>query len=314
MIEVLKYSSEQKQEWNSFIEKSKNGTFMFYRDFMDYHSDRFEDFSLMIYRKGKLVSCLPANIVGDEIHSHQGLTYGGFVFNNKMRLAISEEILSEVISFYKSNGIITVFIKQVPSIYHKQASNEMDYWLWNKGAKVFRKDTTLTVDLELDLRYSSRKKRYYKKSEKQVYSIGEDEHFSEFWDKVLNPNLLKKYGVKSVHSLPEIKFLKSNFIENIIHYNVLNIDREVVAGTTLFINDRTIHAQYISSTSEGTKYGALDFLFINLIEKYKEAGYKYFDFGICNENGGKYLNNSLVEYKEGFGASTFIHDFYKLEI
>lgn len=314
MIEVLKYSSEQKQEWNSFIEKSKNGTFMFYRDFMDYHSDRFEDFSLMIYRKGKLVSCLPANIVGDEIHSHQGLTYGGFVFNNKMRLAISEEILSEVISFYKSNGIITVFIKQVPSIYHKQASNDMDYWLWNKGAKVFRKDTTLTVDLELDLRYSSRKKRYYKKSEKQVYSIGEDEHFSEFWDKVLNPNLLKKYGVKSVHSLPEIKFLKSNFIENIIHYNVLNIDREVVAGTTLFINDRTIHAQYISSTSEGTKYGALDFLFINLIEKYKEAGYKYFDFGICNENGGKYLNNSLVEYKEGFGASTFIHDFYKLEI
>ena len=42
---------------------SKNGTFLFLRAYMDYHSDRFHDHSLMFHNeKGKLIAVLPANI------------------------------------------------------------------------------------------------------------------------------------------------------------------------------------------------------------------------------------------------------------
>jgi len=44
MIEVIKYTSDKNEEWNEFIQKSKNGTFLFYRDFIEYHQDRFESF------------------------------------------------------------------------------------------------------------------------------------------------------------------------------------------------------------------------------------------------------------------------------
>lgn len=41
---------------------------------------------------------------------------------------------------------------------------------------------------------------------------------------------------------------------------------------------------------------------------------KYFDFGISNENNGRFLNRGLIAQKEGFGARTIVHDFYELSI
>ena len=43
MIQVARYDKSQETEWNSFVGRSKNGTFLFNRGFMDYHADRFTD-------------------------------------------------------------------------------------------------------------------------------------------------------------------------------------------------------------------------------------------------------------------------------
>ena len=61
MIEVKQYTQKKAQEWNDFIEQSRQGTFLFNRSYMDYHADRFQDASLMIYRKEQLYALLPAN-------------------------------------------------------------------------------------------------------------------------------------------------------------------------------------------------------------------------------------------------------------
>ncbi|MCK5825177.1 MAG: GNAT family N-acetyltransferase [Ichthyobacteriaceae bacterium] len=314
MINVERYIPERKQEWDLFIENSKNGTFLFKRDFMDYHNDRFKDFSLMIYRKGKLISCFPASVVNNKVYSHQGLTYGGFVFNKKIRLAIAEEVLNSAIELYKTCNISSLFIKLIPSIYHNIPSNEIDYWLWHKNAIIYRKDTTAAVNLSCSLKFSDRKKRYIKKAKLNNLLVVESDDLSMFWNDILIPNLNYRYKISPVHSLSEIELLKSLFKQNINQYNVYNNDGEILAGTTLFIKGETVHAQYISANSEGTKLGALDFLFGFLIEKFKDEGFKYFDFGISNEENGNILNYSLLEYKEGFGTEIFPHDFYKLEL
>ena len=44
-----------------FLDTPKNATFLFRRDYMDYHRDRFADHSLMIFRGEKLAALLPAN-------------------------------------------------------------------------------------------------------------------------------------------------------------------------------------------------------------------------------------------------------------
>ena len=313
MIEVLKYSSYKKQEWDSFVDNSKNGTFLLKRDFMDYHSDKFVDSSLMIYRKGKLVSCFPANIVGDKVYSHQGLSYGGFVFNDKMRIAIAEEVLDVVKIYFKEMGVLLLFIKQIPSFYHKHPSNEMDYWFWRNDSEIYRRDTTFTVDLTRPTSLSTRKKRNIKKAKSNNYYIKESDDFTDYWNEVLEPNLWNKYNTKPVHSVEEINKLKLLFSNNIKQLNVYG-DNGIVAGSTLFIKGNTVHSQYISSTDEGANNGALDFLFSSLIERFKLEGFSFFDFGISNENDGRELNYSLSEYKEGFGAEIYIHDFYRIQI
>jgi hypothetical protein len=64
---------------------SKNGTFMLDRNYMDYHSDRFIDHSLIFYdEKDKLIAGMPASLHENEIISHGGITYGGIISDKKM--------------------------------------------------------------------------------------------------------------------------------------------------------------------------------------------------------------------------------------
>ena len=60
-LNIVRYTAEQKTVWDSFVATSKNGTFLFMRDYMDYHADRFADHSLMFYKGGRLIALLPGN-------------------------------------------------------------------------------------------------------------------------------------------------------------------------------------------------------------------------------------------------------------
>ena len=84
---VKRYEPKDYDSWNAFIGQAKNATFLFHRDFMEYHKDRFQDYSLVVLDGEKWVAVLPANVVGDEVFSHQGLTYGGLVYDEKLKLA-----------------------------------------------------------------------------------------------------------------------------------------------------------------------------------------------------------------------------------
>ena len=72
---VIKYSKNNFDQWNEFVSKSKNGTFIHNRNFMEYHSNRFQDYSLIVIENQKWVAILPANIVENTLNSHQGLSF-----------------------------------------------------------------------------------------------------------------------------------------------------------------------------------------------------------------------------------------------
>src|SRR5678816_1502893 len=85
-LKIYRYLPENKSEWDSFVRVSRNGTFLFFRDYMDYHADRFPDFSLMVRQEnGTLLAVLPATLKDTTLSSHGGLTYGGFVYDEQMK-------------------------------------------------------------------------------------------------------------------------------------------------------------------------------------------------------------------------------------
>jgi len=312
MIEVIKYSEEHKTQWNEFLQDSKNSTFLFNRDFVEYHANRFDDYSLIIFEDGKISALIPANIDAQGImQSHQGLTYGGFVFRTSVCLNEILKYICAALKFLYENEIHLIKYKALPKFYTTIGCDDVDYAMFLLNANLYRRDTALVINLKDKLEYQKRRIRAIEKARKLGIVIIEKDSFQEFWHGILTPNLLERFGVNPVHSLDEIELLAKHFPKNIRQFNAY-LDDRIIAGTTIFETPNVAHAQYISATDEGRKNGGLDLLFSFLIEKHF-SDKNYFDFGISNESQGKRLNHGLLDWKEGFGGRTFTHDFYDIE-
>ena len=308
---IKQYESKDYERWNSFVGKAKNGTFLFYRDFMEYHANRFRDYSLIVLDGEKWVAVLPANVVGNEVFSHQGLTYGGLVYTEKLKLASVIETFKSILSFLNDNKIEQLQLKLIPSIYHQKPAEELNYALFLAEAKLVRRDSLAVIDLSKPYTISKTRKECIRRGIKNNLVIQEELNFKLFWNEVLEPNLDKKHQAKPVHSLAEIEMLQQKFPSNIRHFNVYQGDK-IVAGTTIFISENVAHPQYVSGMDNKNELGSLDFLYHHLITSvFKDK--RFFDFGISNEEHGKKLNEGLVFWKESFGASTIVQDFYEVE-
>lgn len=278
---------------------------------MEYHSDRFEDFSLMIYDEDKLVSILPANRIDDTIYSHQGLTYGGLVFQNNIKLGNSIAIFRDILIYLNENQIDKFNLKLIPSMYCNGFSEEIEYSLFLLKAQLIRRDCLSVLDLTKSYSISKTRMESIRKGLKNNLVIIEELNFELFWNEILIPNLDKKYSAKPVHSIEEITKLQITFPNNIRHFNVYD-GNNIVAGTTIFISENVVHPQYISGNIQKNELGSLDYLYDYLIKVvFKDK--KYFDFGPSHEENGLKINEGILYWKESFGAKTTVQDYYEIE-
>lgn len=310
-IEIKKYDSTYKEIWDNFVVNSKNGTFLFYRDFIEYHSDRFIDFSLLIYLKNKLIAVLPANIKGKTLYSHQGLTYGGLILSTYIKAIHVIEIFQKLNYFLVKIGVSQLIYKSIPHIYHKQPSEEDLYALFLNDAKLVSRSISSCIYLDEKISFSKLRIRMRDKALAKGLTVRENSDFESFWA-ILRKNLKNKYQTEPTHSLLEIESLKANFPNNIFLYEVYD-GTIVLGGCVLFIWRNVAHVQYISSSKQGREVGAIDLLFDQLIISLYNT-VDIFEFGTSTESGGKYLNEGLISQKEGFGARGIVYDTYKLEL
>jgi hypothetical protein len=312
MFEIERYTADQKAIWNQFVLNSKNGTFLFDRNYMDYHSDRFEDHSLMIYRKGKLYSLLPANKMGSVLYSHQGLTYGGVIMSDKVTVADSVEMFRVINACLKESGFEKVIYKPIPFIYHQYPAQEDLYALFRtSNAKIIGRNISSTIIQSDKMKFIESRKSGIRKALSNGITVRQSNDLSAFWE-ILDTNLKNKYGVAPVHTLSELQLLQSRFPQNIKLYLAYK-DDIALGGSLLYVTKQVVHTQYISANIEGKELGVLDLLFDYLIN-HEYTNYPYFDFGQSTENMGSVLNESLIFQKEGFGGRGMCYDIYEYDL
>lgn len=311
-MEIRRYRREDKELWNSFVSKARNATFLFDRNYMDYHADRFDDNSFMFYHKGKLKAVLPANVSGDTLYSHQGLTYGGLLLDKKATVEDVLECFDSLNSWLRENGISKVVYKALPWIYQQYPSEEDLYALtWKCKAQLISRDISSSIVIDNKLKFAESRKSGIRKALSLNIEVGESNDVDGFWH-VLEDNLGNRYNAKPVHTSSEMKLLMSRFPNNIKLY-VAKMNGEIVGGTLIYVTPQVVHTQYISASVEGKKHGALDLLFDYIINKVY-ANCRYFDFGKSTEQGGAYLNEPLIFQKEGFGGRGVCYDWYQWEL
>jgi len=268
---------------------------------------------LMAYdEKSRLIAILPANIKENKLHSHQGLTFGGLVVNNKTTTELVHVIFLALLDFLKAQGSIVSFIyKRIPDFYCSHPSQEDLYALFLLKADLYRRDVSSLIDLNALYPYSKLRKRSVNKARKNEVAITNDDDLSSFWE-LLSQVLQFKHGAKPVHSLEEINLLRLKFPRNIKCFTA-RLGGELVAGALIYETDDVAHTQYLASSERGRDTGALDLVIDHLLKTvYKDK--KYFNFGISTEENGQYLNKGLIAQKEGFGARAFVQDYYEIKV
>ena len=307
---VTLYQSQDFNLWNTFISVAKNATFLFHRNFMEYHSDRFQDYSLLVFDENQLIAVLPANRVGAIVYSHQGLSYGSLVVKEDIRIKEYVTIVKELMQFLQTNGVENFEIKLLPKIYNITISDEMDYVAFLMQSSLFRTDVYLTMDMQIDYQPNRNRKRALKIASELGIEIKEEKNYNGFWNQILIPNLQERFGVSPVHSYEEIEKLAAIFPENILLFNAYQ-DNVLNAGVVMFLTETVAHFQYSSGGNDRNDTAALEVLFDFIIQKY--AHKKYVSFGSSSEDNGLKLNEGLAYWKESFGAKTTVQSFHRFQ-
>ena len=298
-----------KDKWDKYVAQARNATFLFYREYMDYHADRFDDHSLMCYKNGKLHSLLPAHIVGDTLYSHFGLTYGGLIMNIAVTAADVIALFKELNEFLRRAGIKKVIYRPIPWIYHRHPSEEDLYAIfWQCRARLHSRNIGTTICMNQQLAWRKDHRRRLKQAEQQCVKVVKNGSIEEFWG-ILEENLRKKFNAKPVHTLEEMMLLKSKFPENIIQYNAY-LGGQIIGGITLYLTPQVLHGQYSATNEAGKENGAMEAIYQRVM--YEDfPSIPYLDCGSSTEQQGSQVNEGLIAHKEGYGGRAICYDTYE---
>ena len=299
-------------EWNKFVAASKNGTFLFDRRFMDYHSDRFHDHSLLVYRDHRLYALLPAHQKDDTLVSHGGLTYGGLVMSRQCSARGVLDAFLAINDYLRQQSVRHVIYKAIPWIYHQLPAEEDLYALTTIcHARLAIRDISSAIIAPNHLPFAESRCSGLRKAKRSGLSVCESTDVDSFWQ-ILNDNLTSKYAVSPVHTADELRLLLPRFPDQIKLWLVCE-GTTPIGGTLLFLTPRVLHTQYISATPYGKQHGAIDLLFDHLIN-HVYTDYPCIDFGKSTVSDSADLNAQLIFQKEGFGARAICYDTYEWEI
>lgn len=311
LLKVERYSQEDKLEWNKFLDKTRNGIFLFNRDFMDYHADRFQDHSLLFYDDKEIIGIFPANQKDKLIVSHQGLTFGGLLYDLETKAIQIGEMVNLSLDYYRAQGFQEIILKPTPSFLHSYASEEALYFWHLAGSQLYRRDLSSLLDLSLEYKYSKGRKWIINKARKEGVTISLSSDWETF-HRTLS-DALKAHGTHPVHTVDELKLLHSRFPDKIKLYSA-KLNDEFIAGALTFSYGKTLHTQYLANSEKGREVGGLDLLLDELVTITRQEGFKFLSFGISTTEEGRKLNSGLLQQKESYGGRGVLHDWYKLSL
>lgn len=307
-IEVRKYEEGDKEQWEAFIESAANGTFLHRRSFMEYHGDRFQDASVMVWEGEELLAVFPAHQVGNQIFSHQGLSYGGWIFKMGLSLSSRSQIIRSIIDHYKNQKIKSLIVTPVPYYYSQEGGLQEDDYD-SLGFEIKDNKEIYLIETPFILKDKGKRKGVRRALRKGL-EVREGEVTKSFWEDLMLPLYASKIGKSPVHSWDEIALLSERHpgrIQLISAY----LEEELLAGLVIFRHPQVIKVQYSAVTEHGKICRAMDFLMQYLMNL---PHIQYIDLGTVYDGQTGEKLESLAYWKESFGAFPLNLPTFRLEL
>ena len=260
---------------------------------------------------------LPANIDGDTLYSHQGLTYGGWSLPPS---GIDEAEFIELwrcfLQYCKSVDIKSINYKCLPYIYSLMPSQEDRYAMFLSEAKIDRLEVSSAIDMDGNPGFNKLQRRHLSHIgegvEIRLTDYNDDEAIVQF-HAMLTSCLKERHDTTPVHSLSELHYLMGEFPNNIRIWGAYS-EGELHAGICGYITRTCLHCQYIATDAKGREKNLLAAVVKSMEEYCNEEGIRYLDFGVSTEDGGRLLNIGLNRQKTSFGASAVAYEHYYINV
>lgn len=310
-MKLVKYGNKYRDAWENFVDQSFNGTFMHKRAFLEYHGDKFQDCSLLIYKNDRLCAVFPAACVNDKIISHPGLTVAGLIYNSTVR---GHDILEILIAIKEYFDYATIEYKNTPVEFHRHAVQDDIWALYNLNA------TKKSCELSSVLNPLMTNYEYWPERKKELSSLKNNISLSamnlqdsdlvnEFWNSIVIPNL-QKHNTTPIHSADDITYLYNHFPVFVKGLLARHSSGKMLGGLIVFRFNKCYHVQYSVTNSKGRALHAMSLLHHYMIE-HLPTDIHYYNFGKSTENGGRHLNVPLYYYKNGFGGGSLLYETYE---
>lgn len=320
-LRVETYRDEQEIAWDQFVrDESRNGGIFQERKFLAYHpKDRFKDCSLLFHMDNRLFGILPAaRVIGadgsDEVISHPGSTAGGLVFH---RTAILREVLAmleSAISLYRADGAKRLEFRLAEPIFSHPSDGELAYVLWHRGFQLRTREVSSCVDLTSAQNWLSLGREKNPGTIRSLLRKGitaqRADDPSEVY-RLIAENLDQRYQKRPTHSAEEFAEIKARYPDR-IHYWVVRVDGVAVATVVVFIvNHHAVHDFYIAQNYAYAKLNVMPLLFYTAFDYYRQAGFRWFNFGISSR--GDWIKWGILEFKERMGGRATFRDVWSYE-
>jgi hypothetical protein len=303
IFRALPYHKGVRAEWDALIRESVNGALILFRDYIEYHQDRFAEKSLLIVRGDQVVAAFPAEAEWSAVHSYRGLTFAGPIFHETLDPKWYVTVVRLIVQYYRAEGFSRIFICPMPCLFWKNAGLEaFEHALQDLGGKI---TTSLLFDaVTLPFVVKDQARRWgRRKALSAGLTVVRDASVDAFWDEVLIPHLQSRHQTSPVHSKDEIRLLRSKF-PNLIQLWAVQQSGKLLAGSVLYLHGRVVHCQYIASTAEGRSVRALDLLFSTVLETFGNDQ-KFLSLGTSVNPKTGLRDPGLVRWKESWGAEAY---------
>lgn len=307
-ITIERYQPRLAGAWRGVLRDARNGIFQFDRGYIEYHGDRFEDMSAVAYVDGRPSAIMPLAFdpALRKVVSHPGLTFGGPVVIRELRGDAVLAVVDALLDALRDWGATSCLVKLLPQVLATYPSAEVDYGLWRRGFALVRRDLSSLLPLAGAIPFNTSKMQAVRRARKQGVTVT-DAAVENFYG-LLCDVLLAQHGVTPVHSLAELEQLHATFPRDIL-VRLAVLDQRVLAGTLVYRYGHVWHTQYLASSDEGRRVGALDLVIAELMAEATAAGASHVSFGVSTVNQGMDVNAGLLWQKESYGARTMVHDY-----
>lgn len=311
-----RYTPAHAAAWDALVAAAPNGPFLLRRSYLNYHADRFDDHSWLVWHGPRLRALFVAGTARHTpepatLVAHPGLAYGGLVTAEILKYSELEAIMNLLRETARAAGFERLVLRPVPRVFCRLPDEGLLFWLHQHGARLTARELNSVVDLTQPFRIGTWRRGNLRKARLHGVHAGPGTDYATFWA-LLSHNLQQRHQRQPVHTLAEIEGLRDRNPGHLALYTAC-IGTEMVAGVLVFqdAGQGFRHTQYIAGNARAKQTGAVDAVLAYLLTE--PAGpYRRLSFGISTVQGA--VNFGLLNQKEGFGATAEATDTYSLSL